>query len=1236
VGYDISRIPTEGWKTVRLPYKQQHVDHNSLWFQTQISIPDEQCRYYLKISGLQCDAIVFVDDQRVGEMKGSEARIDITSAVAPGNDATVSLWVTRWWEGTTLTFETDYMRRATLTSSELARLVSSDPEEIRRRVVLGISEGVWLEARPLLAEIENVFVATSYRNSELTLFVDAISHEDLTGAKFEIRVTELDGTSNGLPSGVFPVSSVGEGPLSQHTITIPWKDPQLWDIGSPYLYYVNVSLLDSNDNVIHEYPPVRFGFREIWTEGKELILNGHPLHLKIAPFVHSIPAMLFFEGIGFNAMLVQPNSDYWFGVKGHGLFPDSTTVRQASNQELLDAADERGWAVLMSAPTFKYSEMEFFMPEAQTQYMEYFKMWMRKLDRQNRPSILTWTPTVNTGINYDPDRLGKIDPSQSSTRGLVHREGTRLIKEVDPTRLVYHHQGAGASELGGQVGDIEASNIYPNHMPLQELEDFLEEWSKNGQRPWGSVEYGAIWETDLFNNGRLIPQFTEYSARYFGDEAYEAEKDEYVKVSLDVVKNPPGDWRSGEKHLGMKGFQLAGAIHHLVDWTAFGRLVDLVVTNNYRSWRGFGLNFGTFPWINYGFGMPPNWRKPTAAGTMTYTYDELRRLPDWENLYLRPDWANGVYDTYAKAMAPLMVYIGGPVEKITAKDHNYVSGETVEKTIVAIWDGIGKRKFRVEWQLVVDGKVLDSGNEFFTMGVGAIEKRLIGFTVPRVDVRTDARLSITVYDAETKVRLTDDSFDMAFFPGFDRVEDLKSRWGIYDPFGRTAPELAKIGFEAVPVEMGDSLEDIDVLIIGHRAVTVTGELPFTAQQVEDGLNVVFFEQGLHGLEALGMRGQDIIPRYTFPRVKDHPILANLEPEDLINWRGSGTLLPERSKGMRQWETRRPPHVGNYGSVASVVIETPHQGAFTPIVECEFDLAYSPLVSWKHGKGEVIFSQFDITDRLDVEPVASILAANIIRYADDKSVTASQDGRIVFLQDTGSNEEDIEFINKLGLECVVAGELGSLEVSDVVVIGRDGIGAITANLERLEEHIRAGGAVVVLPQKEDIMNAADLPWDVQVREERLSKALLSASDEGDSVLRGIGPQLVHWRTFLDLAVFTKVPSEGRSLLEGLVLVIDEGTNGGQWIFSQIDWTGLYDKSSLDMIDHLTRPRWNTIKLYRQLFANLGVRSSSETTTSLLGIVKKTYKSAELRERYYGGRLYEEPLDAVKDPYEFFAW
>ncbi|MGB4419523.1 MAG: hypothetical protein WBJ60_07580 [Bacillota bacterium] len=984
MGYDISRIPTEGWKTVRLPYKQQHVDHNSLWFQTQISIPDEQCRYYLKISGLQCDAIVFVDDQRVGEMKGPEARIDITSAVAPGNDATVSLWVTRWWEGTTLTFETDYMRRATLTSSELARLVSSDPEEIRRRVVLGISEGVWLEARPLLAEIENVFVATSYRNSELTLFVDAISHEDLTGAKFEIRVTELDGTSNGLPSGVFPVSSVGEGPLSQHTITIPWKDPQLWDIGSPYLYYVNVSLLDSNDNVIHEYPPVRFGFREIWTEGKELILNGHPLHLKIAPFVHSIPAMLFFEGIGFNAMLVQPNSDYWFGVKGHGLFPDSTTVRQASNQELLDAADERGWAVLMSAPTFKYSEMEFFMPEAQTQYMEYFKMWMRKLDRQNRPSILTWTPTVNTGINYDPDRLGKIDPSQSSTRGL------------------------------------------------------------------------------------------------------------------------------------------------------------------------------------------------------------------------------------------------------------YVSDETVEKTIVAIWDGIGKRKFRVEWQLVVDGKVLDSGNEFFTMGVGAIEKRPISFTVPRVDVRTDARLSITVYDAETKVRLTDDSFDMAFFPGFDRVEDLKSRWGIYDPFGRTAPELAKIGFEAVPVEMGDSLEDIDVLIIGHRAVTVTGELPFTAQQVEDGLNVVFFEQGLHGLEALGMRGQDIIPRYTFPRVKDHPILANLEPEDLINWRGSGTLLPERSKGMRQWETRRPPHVGNYGSVASVVIETPHQGAFTPIVECEFDLAYSPLVSWKHGKGEVIFSQFDITDRLDVEPVASILAANIIRYADDKSVTASQDGRIVFLQDTGSNEEDIEFINKLGLECVVAGELGSLEVSDVVVIGRDGIGAITANLERLEEHIRAGGAVVVLPQKEDIMNAADLPWDVQVREERLSKALLSASDEGDSVLRGIGPQLVHWRTFLDLAVFTKVPSEGRSLLEGLVLVIDEGTNGGQWIFSQIDWTGLYDKSSLDMIDHLTRPRWNTIKLYRQLFANLGVRSSSETTTSLLGIVKKTYKSAELRERYYGGRLYEEPLDAVKDPYEFFAW
>ena len=203
------------------------------------------------------------------------------------------------------------------------------------------------------------------------------------------------------------------------------------------------------------------------------------------------------------------------------------------------------------------------------------------------------------------------------------------------------------------------------------------------------------------------------------------------------------------------------------------------------------------------------------------------------------------------------------------------------------------------------------------------------------------------------------------------------------------------------------------------------------------------------------------------------------------------------------------------------------------------------------------------------------------------------------------DEDVDFLKrKLGLELRVEHDFPDLQQSDIVVIGTNSLDKIGARIRRLKDHVSAGGTVFVLPQSEDAIDSAGLDWDVRVEGREMTKVILSETDRTHQILRGIGPQLVHWRTYLSLNPFTQVPDRAEMLLSGLMLLISEGANAGQWVFCQVDWRGLNDQSTEHVVEHLIRPRWNTIRLYRQLFTNLKVQSSQAVTSNLMTPVRYT--------------------------------
>src|SRR5690606_4684020 len=114
------------------------------------------------------------------------------------------------------------------------------------------------------------------------------------------------------------------------------------------------------------------------------------------------------------------------------------------------------------------------------------------------------------------------------------------------------------------------------------------------------------------------------------------------------------------------------------------------------------------------------------------------------------------------------------------------------------------------------------------------------------------------------------------------------------------------------------------------------------------------------------------------------------------------------EGMKKWPLARPPHWGNYGAVASVVIETPHAGAFTPIAVAEFGLNYSPLLEWRHGRGGIFLSQFDLTRRIGTDPVATRIAENLVRTL-DQPFAQEQNRTVRYLGDA----KGWEYLSRLG-------------------------------------------------------------------------------------------------------------------------------------------------------------------------------------------------------------------------------
>ena len=1186
------------------------------WYEREIVVPEAWAGRRITLSAAWVDsyAAVFLDGKQVGELNFPGGDLEITTDCHPGQKQVLSVFVA-----------------AKPRSPKIDAYVAQAPSQ---RGTIGAFRGlcgdVFLCSAPAGPRIDDVKADTSVRKWQLG--VDAAVSGLEEGAAYTLSGQVMDGARQVLAivSKPFTAADLASGRI---VFTSAWRPGKLWDTITPQNQYdLRLSLLDGKGAVADQFLPVRFGFRELWIDGRDFYLDGTRIHGSAVPLDNAVmsPSACTYDRA--RATFRRLKS---FGINlvyTHNY--NCTAGVHLSYDEVLRAADDEGMLVSFSLPNWIDYEWPWNEkhPETTNGYPQDVAYYVRSAE--NHPSVVFWSTSHNVmGYSQDenPDLIDGLSPADRAPGAHPDPQGDHnvyiaslvsdVIHRFDDTRPIYHHES-------GNMGQMYTLNCYLDFVPMQERADWFEHWAEKGVKPLFLVEYGLPMDENwlnyregyvLFGSPMLHELWTpEWGAQYRGDAAYRLSDDEKENIRFEAQH-----WRSQQMfhkslypHFERASFPNVNGVQAMYisdDWPAF------------RTW---GVSAFT-PWelLGRGWRLSPGVSLPAVP--CATDWDHLQK-PGYSPDFIPPvnsidaggklaDWtANSSARAFLRYSRPLLATIGGKPARFTSKDHNFLPGETVAKQAIIIDDSRHPVTCDCSWSIGLASSAKGhgaKGSKAVAVETGQQARVPISFVVPANTPPGHYQLEMSAKFSTGETQ--DDAFGIDVLPPATRPKPGSAGIALFDPAGETGKLLARLGVHTRPVTAGSSLAGCSMLVIGKDALAPSGPEP-DLSRVPDGLKVLVFEQTKDVLEErLGFRVQEYCLRRVFPRVAAHPALAGLTAENLRDWRGAGTTVPARIPWSRLtnfklvgnggWEgpegmyeswagldVVRPWRCGCDGSVASMLIEKPACGDFLPIVDGGFNLQYSPLMEYREGRGMVLFCQMDVTGRTEEEPAADRLAANLLAYV---SAWKPAPRRQVLYAGPPEGKAHLE---STGLKVAdYAG--GAPAAGQVLVVGPGGGQLLAPHAAAIDRWVKAGGSLLALGLGQDEANSF-LPFKVAT-----SMAEHIASDIRpqplDGLFAGVSPSDLYVRDPRQIPLVT-----------GGAAVIGDGVlaNKANVVFCQLlPWTYDYKARNgsawhLGNTAHNVKPTFQRASfLLSRLLANRGATPD----TPLLGRFGKPPVDAE---------------------------
>jgi beta-galactosidase len=1184
-----------------------------VWYQRPIQVPADWAGrlVLLEFDRISTDARVFVNDRDCGQVHFPDGLVDITRAVTPGKEATLRVLV--------VAAENALAVESLLAGNEPASEGQPQPGGRRHRdsslAARGLVGDVLLCSRPAGAHIDSIYVKTSTRQKQLALEVE------LAGVTQggNVHFTAVALYEQGREERRFETNLTVRA--DQRQIAQPvwsWPNPRLWDLGQPNLYTLVVKVQGAGlDDEMRQ----TFGFREFWVDGPKYFLNGKEMRMrpvmghpdKVRGAAEEIDGHIdAFKGAGYNLQEIWPTT---INIRGH---PDDYLV-------WYQRADLKGWPIIGVLDDIQGYEATWRDPQTREQFRAEVASQIKGY--RNHPSIVMWTTSPNYAHGDETPRIvgnnaagwNKLG-AWTATRFPKLQEGIEIIRGIDGTRpVISHHSGC--------VGDVYTLNMYLDFIPLQEREEWLSYWAAYGDVPYFIVEFGSPLQPS-YHRGRhgfddsinTEPLDAEFCSIYLGNRAYAEETPQYRALIRSTFKGGQAyaRWQDYPEEIFCDSVQ---------------QIQELFVRNTWRSWRTMGNIGGMFPWSNaHGWAPSADGDKevdlgPFVPGRRGYYF----HTASVASLHWLEAGAAQVLPA-GKALLennqPTLAWICGPDGRpnpgvpgpdraFTAKDHNFWTGRTIDKQVAVLNDTRLPQKYSIQWEATVAGRRVGSGKRQGTIDQAQTLFEPISFNAPeRIDgSRVDGQIKMTAKVGEATHQ---DQFPFRVFAPPAR---FSGELAVYDPARSTTRLLRRLGYS---VHQWDQVTFEPVIAIGRSALMGRPDLLHELEPfVQNGARVVVFVQDPEFLRnRLGLRVAWHMSRRVFPVSASHPVVAGLEAADLSDWAGSSTLLEPYPNGT--WEKAFPfdwePGAAAYGwrwggrgAVASASVEKPHKGSWQPILEDEFDLAYSPLMELDYGKGLLLWCMLDLEDHADKDPAALQLAGQIVQYARMAPLTPKARKTLYVGDEAGA-----KLLDDLGLVYDKATAISA--DADLVVAGLDN----GLSDEALNAFVQGGGKVLVLPR-----SGESLP--LGGRQKKVDNFAGSLKVPNWPEARGLSESDLRWRTDSEAWL---IASGGEVGADGLLARKTLGK--GVLLYCQLD----PNRFDADNKTYFRFTRWRQTRALCQVLSNLGGQFSADKlvfTAIPESAAKEPWKFEPIKQpSAFYSMDYRDDFALGDDPYRYYNW
>ncbi|MBN1437048.1 MAG: hypothetical protein JW936_08225 [Sedimentisphaerales bacterium] len=302
----------------------------------------------------------------------------------------------------------------------------------------GIWQDVWLIEKSDL-HISDLTIRTSIRQKLVELIYEVTN---LSGCDrcVTLKPEIIDWHKTTDPKTVQSVLALPQeqiaipaGQTVEFSITQSWSEPQLWNPENPKLYQIRTEVVEDDTKL--ETHLERFGFREVWIEGPDLILNGYPIHL-FSDWGHKSTPYYYTE-----AWVRQ-----WFGMIRDGNMNHTRLHTHPHPSIILDLADELGIMITDEAGLHGSGNAQGVdEPEYWTNAADHITRFVKR--DKNHPSVILWS--VGNEMRWNQTTNDSVRREMPGLRELFHR--------LDPSRYAYFE---GDSSLWDETGQDIISRHY--------------------------------------------------------------------------------------------------------------------------------------------------------------------------------------------------------------------------------------------------------------------------------------------------------------------------------------------------------------------------------------------------------------------------------------------------------------------------------------------------------------------------------------------------------------------------------------------------------------------------------------------------------------------------------------------------------------------------------------------------------------------------------------------------------